>query len=107
MAQPTMMYPPPLASSPSPHQRMARPVEYNQQVPMMVPGGAVYPSIGAPPLFSPVRSPVDRRRVPSAYALGQHARSAVLDEFRANKTRRWELRVRLLAVTTLSRAPPS
>lgn len=67
-------------------------MDYGSQLPLMIPGGAMY-GHGVNPMhvYQQGMRPGRRSDVgePSA-AL----RSPLLDEFRANKARKWELRVR-------------
>ena len=59
-----------------------RSMDYGNGVPMMITGNSMY---SQPAMYAPLRH--GRHR---SIAL----RSALLDEFRANKARKWELRVR-------------
>lgn len=68
-------------------------LDFGSQLPVLLPAHGLYNPNGNPalnPYASGVRS--NRRRTPEAAAT---LRSAVLDEFRASKSRQWELRVRL------------
>lgn len=81
-------------SSPSPHlQAYPAPVDYHLQHPMMVPSGNVYGPTGlnTPPMqFHHNQGGRGRRReVERRVAV----RSPLLDEFRVNKARKWELKV--------------
>lgn len=85
-------------STPSPHPQAYQPgVEYTGQLPVMLGGGVlppgtpVYPHTPANPHIyqQGVRS---NRRTDNSDS-GVTLRSALLDEFRANKARKWELRV--------------
>lgn len=80
------MYPA-MRSSPSPHQAYAAAVDYGAQMPMMMAGGMYGPQ-GMPGYPQHMRS--GRRDNGDAVAA---LRSPLLDEFRANKTRKWELKV--------------
>lgn len=68
-------------------------VEYGTQLPFMLPGGALYGHAGLNahgiPFYHQSVRPVRRHDNDAALAL----RSPLLDEFRANKSRKWELRV--------------
>lgn len=74
-----------LRSSPSPHSSpYGAPIEYSPQLPRGVPYGGMQPHAGPGPQGYGGRH---GRRSDGA------VRSAQLDEFRANKSRKWELRV--------------
>lgn len=84
-----LMYPS-LRSSPSPHQAYAGALDYGSQLPLMLPGGAIYAGL-SPQSMHMYQQGIHsgRRREGDNPAL----RSPILDEFRANKSRKWELRV--------------
>lgn len=87
-----------LRSTPSPHpQAYAAAMEYGSQLPVMLPGGTMYGHAAMnPPAMHmyPHGGRIGRR---GDGGLDNHAalRSPLLDEFRANKARKWELRVSL------------
>lgn len=94
----------PLRSSPSPlSQTFTGPVDYSQQLPVMLgsmvaPGTPVFNhSIPQPPLHFYQQGIRGRRSETDVEAL----RSQLLDEFRANKSRKWELRVRSICKKVL------
>ncbi|TFY82620.1 hypothetical protein EWM64_g1389 [Hericium alpestre] len=76
-----LMYPS-LRSSPSPHQGYAGALDYASQMPLQVYGGLGLQTMHMYP------GPQGGRRREGEVAL----RSPLLDEFRANKTRKWDLR---------------
>ncbi|KAI0950570.1 hypothetical protein AcV7_008993 [Taiwanofungus camphoratus] len=84
-----------LRSTPSPHpQAYAAAMEYGSQLPVMLPGGTMYGHAAMnPPAMHmyPHGGRIGRR---GDGGLDNHAalRSPLLDEFRANKARKWELR---------------
>ena len=95
MAQQNVLYPN-LRSSPSPHSTpYGAPLDYSPQLPRGVPHGVMYPhaGLGAGPGF--VHGGRHGRRSDGA------VRSAQLDEFRANKSRKWELRVGSCSITLI------
>ncbi|OBZ75114.1 Pumilio 2 [Grifola frondosa] len=85
-----------IRSSPSPHPQAYGPaMDYASQVPLMVPGGAIYghTSLAAPVMHGYHHGGRSGRRGGDGGGDGRGAiRSALLDDFRANKTRKWELR---------------
>ncbi|THH16351.1 hypothetical protein EW146_g4279 [Bondarzewia mesenterica] len=76
---------PSLRSSPSPHQAYAGTLDYGSQLPLMLPGGAMYAGL-SPHMYQQGMHSGRRREGDTAL------RSPLLDEFRANKSRKWELR---------------
>lgn len=84
----SMMYPA-IRSTPSPHSQAYPPaMDYGSQMPMMLAGGMYGPGPQMHGYSQPIRS--GRRDANDA---GMALRSPLLDEFRANKARKWELRV--------------
>lgn len=86
-----LMYPT-MRSSPSPHTQAYSALDYGSQIPMMLAGG-MYGHGGPQAIhgYSQVIRPGRRDSSETSIAL----RSPLLDEFRANKTRKWDLRVSL------------
>jgi pumilio RNA-binding family len=82
-----------MRSSPSPHpQAYNAALDYGSQIPMMLAGG-MYGHGGPQAMlgYSQAMRPGRRDSSETGIAL----RSPLLDEFRANKTRKWDLRVSL------------
>ena len=72
----------------TPHQVYA--ADYGTQLPFMIPNGAMYgPAAHGIPYYHPSVRPARRQDTNDSSAL----RSPLLDEFRANKSHKWELRV--------------
>ena len=96
----TMVYPPGVGVQSSPHARYGLPpADYSPRMGMTMTSGVVYPSLNAPsPGSYPHRLHPDRRRGgqqgPQGYRdrSADGPRSAILEDFRANKSRRWELK---------------
>ena len=92
-----LMYPG-IRSTPSPHsQAYPTALDYGSQIPMML-GSGIYGPTGRQMAgyLQPMR-PGRRDGGESGMAL----RSPLLDEFRANKARKWELRVSYCSVTSI------
>ena len=81
---------PSVRSSPSPHQAYPT-LDYGSQLPMMLPG--VYGGLNPQAMHMYQQGVHSGRRKESE---GVALRSQLLDEFRANKSRKWELRVRIM-----------
>ena len=79
-----------LRSTPSPHPQGFQAIDYATQMQMMLPG-ALY---GHPGMN--MNSNMFQRGRRAVYDANAANRSPLLDEFRSNKTRGWDLRVRLL-----------
>lgn len=79
-----------LRSSPSPHLQAYPALEFASQLPMVVPGSVYGPGV-SPTSPHPLHHHPHRGR--RAHDSGNTLRSQLLDEFRANKTRGWELKV--------------
>jgi pumilio RNA-binding family len=81
-----------IRSSPSPHtQAYGAALDYSAQMPVMLPGGAMYgPSVNhqAMHLYQQGMRVGRTDNEPTATL-----RSQLLEDFRANKARKWELRV--------------
>lgn len=81
-------------STPSPHpQAYAAALDYGQQMPLILPGAAMFghPGHQAMALYQQGARPMHRLDGSDS---GMTLRSPLLDEFRANKARKWELSVR-------------
>ncbi|KAH9951939.1 ARM repeat-containing protein [Amylocystis lapponica] len=83
-----------LRSTPSPHQQAyAAAMDYGSQLSLMVPGGTIYGHAGMnPPTMHMYQQGGRGRRGDDRGDNHGAIRSPVLDDFRANKTRKWELR---------------
>jgi hypothetical protein len=80
-----------IRSSPSPHTQYGAALDYSAQMQMMLPGGAMYgPGVNpqAMHLYQQGMRVSRNDNEPSV-----HLRSQLLEDFRANKARKWELRV--------------
>jgi pumilio RNA-binding family len=86
-----------LRSTPSPHlQAYAASVDYGSSFPMVLPGGAIYG-----PGINPRAMHIYQQGIrPGCRSDGNEPsvalRSPLLDEFRANKARKWELRASVI-----------
>lgn len=88
---------PAMRSTPSPHPHgYPAGVDYGAQMPMMLAGG-IYG--GPQAMHSYPRGMHQARR--EVFDVGMTLRSPLLDEFRANKARKWELRVNYCLVYSL------
>lgn len=83
-------------STPSPHAQNFGAIDYGSQLPMMMPGSAVFgtPSGANQGMSLYQQSLGHARKLNGEGSPGMTLRSALLDEFRANKSRKWELKVR-------------
>ena len=83
-------------STPSPHAQSFAPIDYTGQLPMMMPGSAMFGTPGgANQALSLYQQSLGHgRKFNGDGSPGLTLRSALLDEFRANKSRKWELKVR-------------
>jgi hypothetical protein len=77
-----------MRSTPSPHRQAYPTVDYGAQMPMML-GGGLYGPTGPQMHGFP---PIHHGRHDGGES-GPALRSPLLDEFRANKARKWDLRV--------------
>lgn len=88
---------PSIGTSPSPGSRPYSDIPYGSPMQMMVPGTQAYghATINSSPMqrYPPALRQGQGRRESSDPGAG--TRSPLLEEFRANKTRKWELRVSL------------
>ena len=85
----------PARSTPSPHaQTYAAAMDYGVQVPVMLQGAAMYAhNVNPQAALYMYQQSIRQLRGPEARDAPPPIRSQVLDEFRANKARKWELRV--------------
>ena len=84
-------------STPSPlGQPYGTPADYAGQMPMMVPGAAMFgaPGTGNQALTLYQQTLNSGRKLNPGESPNVTLRSPLLDEFRANKSRKWELKVR-------------
>ncbi|TFK54861.1 ARM repeat-containing protein [Heliocybe sulcata] len=85
----SLLYPS-VRSPPSPHTQ-GYGMDYSQQVPIMIPGAPIYGG-GISPQSMQMFSQGGRSGRRDGNDVGVALRSALLEEFRANKSRKWELR---------------
>ncbi|KAJ3489071.1 hypothetical protein NLI96_g2381 [Meripilus lineatus] len=78
-------------SSPSPHLPSYSMVEFATQLPIVVPGSVYGPGV-SPTSPHPLQHPHHGHRIRRAHDANSTLRSQLLDEFRANRTRGWELK---------------
>lgn len=81
-------------STPSPHgQPFGGPAEYAGQVPIMMPGAVMFGTPGNNQALTLFQQTLNHgRKLESGDSSGVTLRSPLLDEFRANKSRKWELK---------------
>ena len=93
------MYPS-MRSTPSPHQAFAAAIDYGSQIPVMLPGSAMYSH--NPQAMHAYQQGMRPGRRNDGTEPSMALRSPLLDEFRANKARKWELRVSLAYSRTMT-----
>lgn len=87
-----------MRSSPSPHlpHAYASSMDYAAQMSLMVPSTPIYGAMGVnPQAMHLYQQNLRSGRVGATESSMMALRSPLLDEFRVNKTRKWELRVRV------------
>ena len=82
-------------STPSPHgQPFGGPAEYAGQMPIMMPGAVMFGTPGGNQALTLFQQTLNHgRKLEGGDSSGVTLRSPLLDEFRANKSRKWELKV--------------